>query len=481
VGPSASSIRRAASALDDAGRSAEAMAVLLTGARDLAPSDPSGSVRLMVEAASVALLVSGPQRALDVARDAVQSADDVDPAVALLAWTRLGDAWMWVGRPSDARAAWARATAIPAGDDVTILCERVNVLLRSGELKMASEAASEAIVRARQQEDRPALHDAFGMAVTAQIHLGRLREALDLAEQAMAAFHDPATAMTLDVLGMIAWVTALLGDVERCRATLDAVASSPVAGRRTAPGGFAAGYLALGLGRYEDAATAFESKRTELRQGEIAQVLGLRPFLSALAEAYAGSGRREAAAGLLARFAAPAIGSGLPQVVAPVLRAQGVIDRDPVPLQEALRWHEQWGNRFEEGRTWLALGMVVRRDRRLGEAREALRRAMTCFDDVGARTWRAQAARESRAAGDRATAAPTPDVGVERLTAQETAIARLVAQGLSNRDVAERCAVSPKTVERHLTTIFGKLGVRSRSQLVATWSRLDADDEGFPG
>jgi DNA-binding NarL/FixJ family response regulator len=67
------------------------------------------------------------------------------------------------------------------------------------------------------------------------------------------------------------------------------------------------------------------------------------------------------------------------------------------------------------------------------------------------------------------------------MTAQETAIARLVAQGLSNRDVAERCAVSPKTVERHLTTIFGKLGVASRSQLVVTWSRLDPDDEGFPG
>jgi ATP/maltotriose-dependent transcriptional regulator MalT len=481
MGPSASSIRRSAAALDDVGRSAEAMALLLTGARDLAPSDPSGSVRLMVEAASIALLVSGPQRALEVARDAVGSADDVDPSVAMLAWTRLGDAWMWVGRPNDAHAAWARATAIPAGDDVTILCERANVLLRSGDLTRASEVASEAIVRARQQEDLPLLHDAFGIACTAQIHRGRLREALDLAEQAQDAVREPASAMTLDVLGMIAWVTALLGDVERCRAILDAVASSPVAQRRTAPGGFAAGYLALSLGRFEEAAAAFESKRTELRQGEIAQVLGLRPFLPALVEAYAGSGRPKLAASLLERFAGPAIASGLPTVVAPVLRARGVVDRDPAPLREALRWHEQWGNRFEEGRTWLALGMVARRERRLGEAREALRHAMTCFDEVGARTWRAQAARESRAAGDRSTTTPTPDVGVEHLTAQETAIARLVAQGLSNRDVAERCAVSPKTVERHLTTIFGKLGVGSRSQLVATWSRLDPGDEGFPG
>lgn len=455
--------------------------MLLTGARDLGTSDPSGSVRLMVEAASVALLVSGPERALDIAQRAVAPVDDVDGAAALMAWTRLGDALMWVGRPADARGAWARAIAIPAGDDVSILCERADVLLRSGELIMASETATEALVRARQQEDPVALHDAFGMAVTAQIHLGRLREALDLAEQAAETVDDPTTAKMTDALSLIAWVTALLGDVERCRATLTAVASSPVARRRTAPGGFAAGYLALGQGRYDEAATAFESKWTELRQGEVAQVLGLRPFLPALAEAYAGSGRREAAAGLLERFAGPAIASGLPQVVAPVLRAQGIAHRDQLPLREALRWHELWGNRFEEGRTWLALGMVARRDRRLAEARDALRRAMTCLGDVGARTWQAQAARESRAAGDRATPARTPDLGVERLTAQETAIARLVAEGLSNRDVAERFAVSTKTVERHLTTIFGKLGVRSRSQLVATWSRLDTDDEGFPG
>ena len=481
VGPSASSIQQAATTLDVAGRSAEALAVLLTGARDLAATDPGGSVRLMVEAASIALVVAGPQRALEVARDAVGSVSVVDPAAAVLAWTRLGDAWMWVGRPSDARAAWARATAIPTGDDVSLLCERANVLLRGGDLAAAIETASEAIVRARQREDPMALHDALGMAVTAHVHLGRLREALDLAEQAHSAFDDPATTLSLDALGLIAWVTALLGDVERCRACLDVVASSAVARRRTAPGGFAAGYLALGLGRYEDAAAAFESKRTELRQGEIAQVLGLRPFLPALVEAYAGSGRREAAAALLTRFASPAIASGLPHVVAPVLRAHGIVDRDPVPLREALQWHERWSNRFEEGRTWLALGMVLRRDRHPSEAREALRRAMTCFDDVGARTWRGQAARESRAAGDRTTTIASVEAGVERLTAQETAIARLVAEGLTNRDVAERCSVSSKTVERHLTTIYGKLGIRSRSQLVAAWPRLEPGNEGFPG
>jgi ATP/maltotriose-dependent transcriptional regulator MalT len=481
VGPTASSVQRAARQLGDEGRSGEALALLLTGARDLSPSDKDGAVGLMVEAVSVALLVSGPERAYEVAQDAVTSADTVGPDVAVLAWTRLGDACMWVGRPAEARAAWARATAIPVGDHVTILCERANILLRSGALNAASETASEAIVRARQQEDRLLLHDAYGIAVTAQIHRGRLHEARDLAEQARAAILDPDTVTMLDVLGVIAWVTARLGDVDACKSALDAAAASPVTRRWTAPGGYAAGYLALGLGRYEDAAAAFESKWTELRQGAIAQVIGLRPFLPALVEAYAGSGRREAAAELLTRFEAPAIASEIPHVVAPVLRARGLVAHDPAPLHAALEWHEQWGNRFEEGRTRLALGMVARRDRDLAQARESLRRAMGCFNDVGARSWEAQAARESRAAGDRATMVPTPEVGVERLTAQETAIARLVAQGLSNRDVAERCAVSPKTVERHMTTIFGKLGVRSRSQLVAAWPRIDSMDEGFPG
>ena len=53
------------------------------------------------------------------------------------------------------------------------------------------------------------------------------------------------------------------------------------------------------------------------------------------------------------------------------------------------------------------------------------------------------------------------------LTPQEEAVTTLVAQGLSNREVAAKLFVSTKTVQYHLTRIYAKLGVRSRSELAA--------------
>jgi DNA-binding CsgD family transcriptional regulator len=57
--------------------------------------------------------------------------------------------------------------------------------------------------------------------------------------------------------------------------------------------------------------------------------------------------------------------------------------------------------------------------------------------------------------------------GHAELTPQEDAVTALVAQGLSNREVAAELYVSPKTVQYHLTRIYAKLGVRSRAELAA--------------
>ncbi len=64
-----------------------------------------------------------------------------------------------------------------------------------------------------------------------------------------------------------------------------------------------------------------------------------------------------------------------------------------------------------------------------------------------------------------------------RLTAQELAVARLVADGMSNRQVAAKLFVSVKTVQFHLTHIYTKLGVRSRGELSARFHR-DGDSNG---
>ncbi|MEU9448832.1 AAA family ATPase [Streptomyces sp. NPDC048277] len=111
----------------------------------------------------------------------------------------------------------------------------------------------------------------------------------------------------------------------------------------------------------------------------------------------------------------------------------------------------------------LAHGAWLRRGRRTAEARGPLRSAQSAFDTLGAAAWSARAARELRASGlktERAAAQGTP-----RLSAQEWQIARLAAQGLSNRDIAQQLYLSHRTISSHLYNIFPKLGITSRAQL----------------
>ena len=99
---------------------------------------------------------------------------------------------------------------------------------------------------------------------------------------------------------------------------------------------------------------------------------------------------------------------------------------------------------------------------RIAVARDHLRSAMETFHLLDARPWAEQADGELRAAGehvDRPTPAAFP------LTAQQERIARLVADGATNREVAARMYLSPRTVDHHLRNVFIRLGVRSRTEL----------------
>jgi DNA-binding CsgD family transcriptional regulator len=120
---------------------------------------------------------------------------------------------------------------------------------------------------------------------------------------------------------------------------------------------------------------------------------------------------------------------------------------------------------FERARTELAFGERLRRDRRKVESRARLRAALVAFEGLGARLWAERARGELNATGQtaRKRVASTRD----ELTPQELRIARLVADGASNRDVAAQLFVSPKTVEYHLSKVFQKLGVKSRFELAA--------------
>jgi DNA-binding CsgD family transcriptional regulator len=120
---------------------------------------------------------------------------------------------------------------------------------------------------------------------------------------------------------------------------------------------------------------------------------------------------------------------------------------------------------FERSRMQLLLGSRLRRRKQIREARELLRAAREGFDSLGAGPWAERAREELRAAGVLGRAAG-PTVW-SSLSAQELQIARMAAEGLSNRQIAERLYLSHRTVASHLYRIFPKLGITSRVQLTA--------------
>ncbi|WP_103348122.1 LuxR family transcriptional regulator [Amycolatopsis sp. CA-128772] len=121
---------------------------------------------------------------------------------------------------------------------------------------------------------------------------------------------------------------------------------------------------------------------------------------------------------------------------------------------------------LERARTQLAYGQWLRRERRAPDARDQLSAALYAFDEHGAEEWANQAAAELRAAGVLSARRPRtgrPGAGV--LTPQELQIARLAADGLTNKEIADRIYLSHRTVGAHLYKIFPKLGITNRAQL----------------
>ena len=424
------------------------------------------AARLLVDAASDALYVGGPDRAVSIARRAVGIASGPGGVVLQRSLVRLGDALSWAGRYEEARGAWLDASILSSEPDAEMLAERADALLRLGD-PGAHDAAFRAVVAAQATGDGVLLADALNLATVAEVRAGRLREALGTAESAL----DAVGRDTMDgaqALGLIAWVLSLIGDEGRCRALIQAAAQGIEDRHVTVIGGLAQGLLSLSRGSAAEAVEALESRLSTSRWGPVAAMTGLRPFAAELVEAYARAGKPDRGRRMLAATLPVALGSTQPRLVASMRRAQGILEDDEDAFQAAFDAHAGWSNHFEEGRTHLAYGEHLRRRRRRSEARAELKMAMAQLQEVGSILWAERALAELRLAGERLPARPQPRPdAVERMTQQEGEVLELVRAGLSNREIAERLVLSVKTIEGHLTTIYGKLGVASRAQALA--------------
>jgi DNA-binding CsgD family transcriptional regulator len=114
---------------------------------------------------------------------------------------------------------------------------------------------------------------------------------------------------------------------------------------------------------------------------------------------------------------------------------------------------------FDLAWTLLVRGRLQRRAKQKRAAADTLRQALEIFERLDAPIWEAQ----TRAELDRVGLRRSPD----ELTATERRVAELAAEGLTNREVASKAFMSPKTVQANLTRIYRKLGIRSRAELGA--------------
>jgi DNA-binding CsgD family transcriptional regulator len=197
-----------------------------------------------------------------------------------------------------------------------------------------------------------------------------------------------------------------------------------------------------------------------------------------LVEAAAAAGRPDEALDAVAAWQRWLRHTELPIGHAVLARARALLaapeDAD-ARFQEALAAHEQVSWPFGQARTELAYGEFLRRARRRTEARAQLRAALERFEALGAAPWADRAAGELRATGE--TARKRDASTLDQLTPQELQIARLVAEGGRNRDIAARLFLSPKTVEYHLRKVFQKLDIGARADLIRLVSSREAAQE----
>jgi DNA-binding CsgD family transcriptional regulator len=272
-------------------------------------------------------------------------------------------------------------------------------------------------------------------------------------------------------LAMLGRIEAARGDRHLCEARVDqsrrAVGPHGIVWMQL-PERAILGFAALTAGEPDTAVEHLESAWEFAHAHGVANPNILR-FVPDLIEAHLLCGNAERARILLAWLEERARSTGLSHPAAAAARCRGLLAADAeqsvAAFEAARREHARRSMPFELARTLLCEGEVLRRWRRPAAARSALREALGLFERLGARPWADRAAAELAATGIRTVSSKFRAARIDALTPQELQIARMVADGLNNAEAAAAMFLSRKTVETHLTRVYRKLEIRSRTDL----------------
>lgn len=320
----------------------------------------------------------------------------------------------------------------------SILVQLSMVELLAGNWAVAEELAARGDTLAEQGEQRPSQAALRGRRALLAVLRGRAAAGQALAEQALAMIDDgpPATG-----------------------------SGGPAFARGGEVATWALGAAHLVRGQFLEAHRSLGPLTDGLLGSGLREPGELR-FLPDAVEALLGLGDRDAAARLvgemesMAATTARATSRGLSaRSRALVLAHDGDLDGATRAAEDAVRLLESDALPFELARARLVLGSLLRRQRSKRAARETLDAAHSTFEALGADGWAVTSAAELDRIGGRSAAAGG-------LTNAEARVAGLVATGLANKEIASALGVSTKTVELHLSHVYTKLDVGSRTELV---------------
>ena len=414
------------------------------------PDCPAHGLLLLVTGVEASLQAGKPTAAVEAARQVQALGRRIDePGLVLIGLNSEGRALIMAGQMADGLALLDEAMVTAIDSDLppfmsgSLYCHTIAACHEIGDFHRVSRWTD---LTEDWLSTLPALGVFGGLCTVHRAQLHVLRGAWDKAERAALRVVADLDAMRVDYAAE-AWY--VVGEARRLRGDPAAAAAYDEAharGRDPQPG---RALLRFGGGDAAGAATAVRTAVTAAGDDPLRRA----PLCAAAVEIALGAGRLEdarAAASELAETAARYPTSGLEAMAAgargAMLLAEGLAEEALPVLRDACRrWHEL-------GAAYDAAGACVR----LAAAYRAL------GDEVSAEaeSSRAEAAYERLGAHR-----PEPELP-DGLTRRECEVLALVAGGRSNREIGERLFISDRTVARHLTNIFGKIGVTSRTQAV---------------
>jgi DNA-binding CsgD family transcriptional regulator len=457
------------------GSPAEATALLVPEAERVSDGDRVLAATMLADAAIGSTQVNDYVGAEElVRRAAALLAADGEPAervpvLAVLGWVLVLRGKTAEGRPVVREAERLARDLDPLGPQWLGLHLLLRALTPLEELERARSDATALCEQARDAGALTPLGGALIVAADVTFRLGDWRAADTAAREAIRVSSDAGQpAFRGHALSTHARLTAARGLEHETRAAMSvarelAESHGVTTGMRYVHA--ALGFLELTLGRADEAADLL-APIERLLEGSGHEDQTTVPWAADLIEAHVRQGAEDEARRALATLERRARASGSAFAGAVAARCRGMLDEDFDPaFAAALACDDRRPMPFERARTLLTYGRRLHRAKRRAEARDRLREAQAGFERLGATAWAAQAQSELRAAGARRRRVRTA------LTPQEMRVAAAVRGGATNREIAAQLFLSPRTVEFQLTQIYRKLGIRSRTQLVAALER----------